>query len=59
MSESGGELFDGIFSLRGGEQLSQMVLAVWNIHCGECYVYQHPVPPVGLWPLWHRTKRIC
>ena len=62
MGVSGGDLLDGavdrVFSLRGWEQLSQMVLTVWNIRCGECYAYQHPVPPVGLWPVWHRTELI-
>jgi len=62
MGVSGGDLLDGavdrVFSLRGWEQLSQMVLTVWNIDYGKCWVCQHPVPPVALWPVWHRTERI-
>ncbi len=56
MGESGGRIFDRVFSLRGGKHLNQMVPAGGETQNGGC---QRPVPPVGLWPVWHRTERIC
>ena len=55
MGESGGELFDRVFSLRGGKHLNPMVPAGGETQNGGC---QRPVPPVALWPVWHRTERI-
>ena len=55
MGESGGELFDRVFSLSGGKHLNPMVPAGGETLNEGC---QRPVPPVALWPVWHRTERI-
>ena len=62
MGESGGDRLDGavdrVFSLRGGKHLNPMVPAGGETLNEGCQGCQRPVPPVALWPVWHRTERI-